>query len=334
MKVNPQTDELLNAFVDGELPPRQQTEVQRMAARDPDVATRLQQLRNCRNLVNVLPRAEAPADLLEQVKMSLERRSLLGERTVLTSSRAGVRHLRMRRFLAAAAMFILVGVLGLVIYQIVVPVPSTRSGNFAVLPPADVPSSTLPVQVAAGTPFSGRLEISVASLRQATDFISTCVEDNGLIVGVIQQDPAGTGMICRISGPREGLSRLIDDLNGTGRNLKAVRLVMETDRFAEPVVVESVTFPQVSSILSQNTAQTRVQTARNIAVLNRVEREMPGREVQVATNEKLDSAISELASIPRPRLASQDKKYPHVFAPLEGETQVKASLTIVLLSAQ
>ena len=79
MKPNPNLDELLSSFMDGELSPRQRTEVQRMATHDPQVARRLQQLQNCRSLFCSLPVAKAPSDLLEQIKISLERHSLLQE---------------------------------------------------------------------------------------------------------------------------------------------------------------------------------------------------------------------------------------------------------------
>ena len=71
MKANRETDELLCSFIDGELPLRQQTEVQRLVARDPEVAQRLRQLQNCTNLVSALPRAEAPGEMLEQIRVSL-----------------------------------------------------------------------------------------------------------------------------------------------------------------------------------------------------------------------------------------------------------------------
>ena len=54
MKSNSNIDELLCSFIDGELPPRQKTEVQRMAARDPQVSQRLRQLQNCKHLISVL----------------------------------------------------------------------------------------------------------------------------------------------------------------------------------------------------------------------------------------------------------------------------------------
>jgi hypothetical protein len=332
MKVNPQTDELLSAFLDGELSARQQTEVQRMAAHDRDTAERLQQLRNCRTLLNVLPRAEAPADLLEQVKLSLERRSLLEERSILTSTRAGVRHLRTRRLMAAAAMFVLVGVLGLVIYQIVAPAPAGRTPSVAG-GSIDTPPLPIPPVKYVSSPFSGRLELSTASLKQTANVISSCVENNGLSVDT-QWNPEGTRAVCHISGPRGGLSHLLADLDAAGQSFKTARLSVETDRFGESIAVDAVTLAQVAQIMNQRTDQARVRTAMNLAMLNRVAQEIPGREIQVATTKKLDNAMSELPIVLKPRLASQNNEYPSIWASLEGEAKVKASLTIVLLSAQ
>ena len=331
MKVNPQTDELLSAFIDGELSPRQQTEVQRMAAHDPDMARRLQQLRSGRTLINVLPRAEAPADLVEQIKQSLERRSLLDEHSVLSSSRAGVRMLKLRRFLAAAAMIALVGVLGVVVYQIVSPVPSNQP-SFRVAGSEATPVPAPVVHVAAAAPFRGRLELSTASLSQAASLIASDASDNGLNTE-IDRDASGTRIVCRISGAPERIDGLLAALSAAGQNFKNARLLVETDRFADPVIIDSVTFPQVAGILNQNTEEARMQLAKNTAVLNRFAREMPGRDVQVATSRKLDNTVSELSAIPQPRLA-QGRKNSDVTAPLKEETQVKASLTIVLLNAQ
>ena len=65
MKPNPSLDELLCSFMDGELSPRQRTEVQRMAAHDPQVARRLRQLQNGHTLLHALPVTPAPRDLLD-----------------------------------------------------------------------------------------------------------------------------------------------------------------------------------------------------------------------------------------------------------------------------
>ncbi len=332
MKVNPQTDELLSAFLDGELSPRQQTEVQRMAAHDPDMAQRLQQLRGCRTLINVLPRADAPADLLEQVKLSLERRSLLEEHSVLTSTRAGVRHLRMRRFLAAAAMIALVGVLGLVIYQIVSPVRVAQTPVVAVAPVDESLSPAPIVKIAAGAPFSGRLELATASLDQVYKAIRMNAEDNELSC-FGPEDPAGSRVVCRLVGSPEKLEAFLTGLNGMSPYFGTARLLVETDRFAQPVIVDSVTLPQVAGLVNQNSAESRVQAARNMAVLNQFAREIPGREIQVATSRKLNNAASELVGTLKPLLAQGRTRPNGSTPPEEGEVQVKASLTIVLRSA-
>ena len=125
MKADPKIDELLCSLVDGELPARQQTELQRLAARDPEIGRRLRQLQNCRALMSALPRSEAPAEMFEQIKVAVERKTLLEEQPASGASMAGVIHLIARRLMAAAAMIALLGVLGYVVYQIVAPVPGT-----------------------------------------------------------------------------------------------------------------------------------------------------------------------------------------------------------------
>ena len=121
MKEDPNIDELLNSFLDGELPQRQHTEVQRMLAHDEHIAERLRRLEKCRILVSSLPSAEAPAGLLDGIKTSLERRSLSARQPVSFKRSEGARHLLARRLAAVAAMVGLLAVLGAVIISILAP---------------------------------------------------------------------------------------------------------------------------------------------------------------------------------------------------------------------
>ena len=93
-----------------------------MTAHDPAVARRLRQLQDCRTLFCSLPPAEAPGDMLEQIRQSLEPKTLLQEQPVVTRRTTGVIHLVFRKFVAAAAMIALLAVLGAVVYQVVAPV--------------------------------------------------------------------------------------------------------------------------------------------------------------------------------------------------------------------
>lgn len=325
MKANRETDELLCSFIDGELPLRQQTEVQRLVARDPEVAQRLRQLQNCKSLVNVLPRDEAPTHMLEQIRVSLERRTLLEDRPMSSASRAGARHLKIRRFVAAAAMIALLGGLGAVVYQIVAPVapPAGPVGPVAGDP-------TLDVQIEPVAGFSGRLELRTAAFAQADAFVKTRIAENGL-AGSAESEMVGGARIYRIESSREGISRLVAGLGTIWQNSDLATLSVDTDRFADPVVVEPVTLQQTAKIIGQGTAAAAAAVASEVAVYNRFARQMPGREILSTTDDALDTTVPAL-EIPRPVFTSADSETRNGSAP--PEENVKASLIIVLLNTQ
>ena len=160
MKEIPNIDELLNSFIDGELPARQQTEVQRLIAHDEKVAQRLRQLEKCKMLLNSLPVAEAPPQILENVKASLAGRTLLGEHPSAFDEHLGARHLLGRKLFAAAAMLGLVGILTAVVYTIVA--PTVPQGPVAVEPREQLPIVEVvepSPTIVASAPFSGRFEL-------------------------------------------------------------------------------------------------------------------------------------------------------------------------------
>ncbi|UCD49114.1 MAG: hypothetical protein JSW27_16460 [Phycisphaerales bacterium] len=326
MKANRETDELLCSFIDGELPLRQQTEVQRLAARDPEVAERLRELQNCRNLVSALPRAEAPGLMLEQIKQSLERQTLLEERPVLTGTRAGTRHLRVRRFVAAAAMIALLGGLGAVIYQIVAPVSPTAAPGPLARTGGRPGSFTMAPAATAG--FSGRLELRTAAFAQADAFIKRAIEYNGL-AGLSHAQSLDGGRVYRIESSREGLNRLVADLGGIWQNFDSAALTVNSDQFAQAVVVAPVTLQQTAKIVNQDSTQASVAVAQDIAVLNSFAEAMPGRDILSRPGDKLGTMVP---AIPRPVLTSDDPDTKQIATVPEGT--VKVSLTIVLLNTQ
>ncbi len=331
MKSNPSIDELLCSFIDGELSPRQKTEVQRLAARDPEVAQRLRQLQNCRNLISVLPRAEAPDEMLEQIKLLLERRTLLGDRPASSSGRAGAWHLRIRHLTAAAAMIALVGVLAVVVYQIVAPVTPVESpglvadaGNPTRVTP--VPPDAIPT-VVSDSGFSGRLELRTAVFVQADASINQAIKENGLS-DLVEWEIAGNKKTYRIAASREGLNRLVADLNVVWQTSKSATLVVQTDRFGDSVVVRPVTPQQAAKIIGQDNTEACAKVAREVAVLNSFVQEMPGQNIVAMTGDSLDATVP-VPMIPRPKFTSDDSTTRTV--PPLPEGKVRASLEIVLL---
>jgi len=330
MKANPNIDELLCSFIDGELPLRQQTEVRRLAARDPDVGRRLRQLQNSKTLVNAMPRAEAPGEMLEQIRVSLERRTLLEEAPASRRVSAGAWHLMLRKSVATAAMIALLAVLGVVVYHIVAPVPET-GGPMASLPGnervAPAPSGTNLVAADAG--FAGRLELRTGAFAQADAFIRAAVDDHGM-AGSVESDTGGSTRIYRLAGSRESVKRLVTALGSIWENFDATTLHVENPRvYAEAVTIEAVTPEQAVDIVTQESTEASLETARNYAVCNRIAREMPGNEILALVNDSAGSAMP-LIDIRKPRLTEPDKPTEKKLAPSDGNAQ--ASLTIILRS--
>ena len=219
-------EELLNSFIDGELTQREANEVERLIADDARIAQRLRELQKSKMLVGSLPRAEAPAEMAEQIKASLERRTLPAQQPRHLDELAGVRQLLVRKVLAAAAMIVLVAVLGAVIYTIVAPES---------VPPA------------AG--FRGRLELKTTDLVAVDAVIKRAIEDNGLKYSTLgsQRDKSVYALSCS----REGLSSLLADLNDIWERFDSATLFVEAKPPAGGrVVVDGVSAEQIVNLIT------------------------------------------------------------------------------------
>lgn len=332
MKSDPNLDELLGSFMDGELNPRQRTEVQRLAAHDPQVARRLRQLQDTRSLFCSLPMAKAPGDLLDQIKTSLERQSLLQEQPVLGRRSVGAWTLAFRRFVSAAAALVLMGVLGVVIYQIVSPVPPGPVGSRIAEQPAsltkpDVPA--VPPMVVADAGFTGRLELRTARLVQADTFVARAIENSGLS-GRAEPGLMSTRRVYQVTGSRESVNRLVASLSGVWQTFASAALrVDQPQRSGTPVIVEAVTPEQAVGIVAQNSTEASIATATAYAVMNRMAKNLPGNEIRPLIQYEPGSLLAAL-NIPKPKETGPDTSAPTPKTPTEGKAQV--SLTIVLES--
>ena len=351
MKENQNIDELLNSFIDGELGPREQTEVQRLITNDADAAKRLRDLQKCRQLVVALPVEEAPAQIGEDIKAALERKTLLGARHADYDERKGALHLFVRKFIAAAAMFLLVVALGAVVYMIVSPgdtkhkkvavdkwrqpakkVVVQKSVVKQVKPAAPVSPSRVvvtaekPAAKTVETPvvkpqepqiaFNGKVELKVSDVAAADATISRTLEDNGLLS---QTGPIEAGRkIYSINCSRETLKSFLDQLKGVWNRFDSTRLLVDGK-----IAVDDVTAEQILSIAAQSSEQNQMQIAKNFAAFNNMNQRLPGKEVLTAVNDKQD----DLANIPKPVLTSKEKAK-EVAANEDGKT---VHLTIVIM---
>jgi len=332
MSINPNIDELLTGFIDGELSARQQIEVQRMVSHDPKVARRLLQLQNCTSLISSLPPAEAPAEILEQIKSALERKTLLSESPVSVKTGRGARHLMIRRVVAAAVMIGLFLGLAAVVYTIVAPVSPQGSPQLLVKhapqPDTNVGSTRVGQPLLASSDFWCRLELKTDAFVAAGAFVSRAIEDNGL-TDCAESTALSGRKIYSISCSKQALAPLLADLTGIWQKFNSATLFVETERFANPVAVSVVSPQQMVQILNQADLPKRVELARDFAVLNSISERAPGSEILAAAG-ATGPAATDLTSIPKPVL-TWGRKPEKVPPPAEGEHKV--NLTIVLLDS-
>lgn len=264
MKEELNIDELLNGFIDGELTARQHTEVQRLIAHDAQTAERLRELQKCKVLVSSLPCAEAPAEMAEQIKASLETSALLGRQPEPFDVRKGVRHLLVRRVLAAAAMIGLVAVLAAVVYTIVAPESVTEdlmtvddllrtSTRYVVKRPEPGLTATAEKSIAqispAVTGFNGRLELRTSDLVAVNAFINRAIEDNDLLEKVSPETEGGKSVYA-LSCSRSALSLLLADLENVWARFDSATLFVETDWPGGQVVVDNVSAEQIVDLIT------------------------------------------------------------------------------------
>jgi hypothetical protein len=328
MKENLNIDELLNSFIDGELTPRHRTEVQRLISHDPQIAKRLHELQKCKMLVNSLPRADAPADMAERVKASLDAQAFVGEEPSDYDTGSGARYLLVRRVVAAAAMIGLVAVLGVMVYSVLVP-------ERAVEPPMvvddrpDLPRRVEPRPRVVAAEFYGRLELEADNFIAVDASVNRAIRENGLSGCLSPTGPSDKGLYALSCSP-EALNLLLTDLSGIWQKFDSATLFVETDQFGQPVVVNAVNAEQIGEIVEQDTLQKRVEVAKNFAILNSVTELLPGKELFAAIDMPGSDSVGP-PTLPKPVIIWHEEG---TEKPPLTESGRKVHLTIMIVGSQ
>ncbi len=300
-------DELLSAFIDGELSGREQTEVHRLIAHDARIAERLYRLEACRSLVGSLPPAEAPAELTELIMAGVRKAGTVPARRTGGDGRIGVVHLYARRMAAAAAMIAMAGILAAVVYQIISPVhpegPIAQDNQPRLAAPTAAVQPEAGAAARAGTDvFEGRLILTTRDVVAAEAFVKKAIETSGIVRQDVMKD-AKTGGTYFVSCSRERLSSLLGDLETIWSRFDSATLVVAGQGGGEAVVIEGVNVSQIERIAQADAVDVRYRLAKEFATVNAVEEMMPARGFLVAT----ESGESGLLSIPRPVLTGGEE---------------------------
>ena len=311
-KYDPKIDEMLSGFMDGQLTPAEEAEVQRLVGKDKKVARRLNELERCRVLVNSLPPAEPPAKVVAGIQQLI--RSRTSGREMEIESRRGARHLFVRHLLAASIMVGLLGILAAVIYKI-----------------ASMPQGSPPV-VALEPREPSRAQVGIYSLQlQTADFtgvdafIKKLLDDSSWLKVEAKKEVPGRSTY-RVLCSRGALEALMSDLAPVWSKFDAATLFVHTDTIGRYVSIEAIRPQQFADIARQDTADQRIRLAKDFATLNSIERLMPGGKLLAFE----DSSFPELSAIPKPVLTSGGKNL--AVAPKGASDQVRIDLSIVVSS--
>jgi anti-sigma-K factor RskA len=306
-----QIDELLSAYMDGELGARQVTEVERLIARDERVAERLEALSRCRELVGGLPPSEPPAELMAGVRASLERRHLLTSvEAVPVEDNRGRRSLFVRKVVSLAAMLALVAVLGGVIYNIVKPAEVERGGEFVARD--EGVSVTVARSEDVAEPTDGRLALAEPRSNEYSLELELVSGNPKAVSSVVskairgwreaREGQAGAGRQWTVYCSRGELKELMAEMEQVWDRLDESKLLVEGAEGTEPVTVKDVRPEQVVAIAEQQTSEQVLRVAKDYSVVNEMASAIPGRELVAATRGE-----QEIIRIPKPVLTSSER---------------------------
>ena len=327
-RMDPKIEELLNGFVDGELTADEETQVRRLVAGNELIARRLKEIGRCRLLVNSLPPAEPPAEVISGLREILRSHSTI--RDLHTERRRGARHLFVRQVLAASLIVGLLGLFAAVIFKITGPTESNRPVA-VVQPKTNVTPQVSPAtaeKVVADT--IGETGVGVYSLKlQTGDFtgvdayIKKLLDESTWLKYESEKEGPGRSTY-RVLCSKGALEALMSDLATVWSKFDSATLVVHTADVGRYVAVEGIRPEQVADIARQVTMDQRIRVAKDFAALNSAEQEMADHKVLAIENK----TFPELIAIPKPVLTSGEKN--SVVAPKGANDQVRVDLSIVV----
>ncbi len=351
MKEDSHIDGLLNGYIDGVLTSRQHTELQRLKANDPEIEQRLSELQKCKMLISSLPVAEAPADMLERVKASLQTESPVEAEQPVSDNHLGARQLMYRRVLAAAAMIVLVAALTIIVYSIVAP-PKTTDSFIARDSKADLVGDEQPgpqeiltadsgataSKASAGienqrttaglTPaanlFSATLELKTSKLLAADVAVKKVLEKNGagdFVTLPSEADEYAYSLDCGVPE----LNAVLSGLENIWTDFSSATLIFDTAQTEQPVVIDEITTWQIAEIAAQYNPQRRLKAAQYYAVMNNAQQFLPQRQAFNVSDED----VLDLVDMPKPKpVLTKDEAASQDFA----ERQQQVNLIVLLKS--
>jgi hypothetical protein len=255
-------NELISGYIDGQLTPRQITELKRLLAHDSQCQQELEAMERQRQLLQSLPVESAPAGLTQEIQSALERQFILGG-SVRHSDKVGKWGLHLRRMAAAAAMILLpLLALSAVVYTILQPTeqtPNTSSGPVAAI---EKGASASPELL-----FSAVLQFQTNQPIAANDFIEKKIHTLGLMNFTTpqrQSDRTSYKIVCS----RKYVEGLVGELADLWPHSEKASYALLDTSTKKPVRVDGIDAQQTLAMIRLADTSTAAKLAQNISEQN------------------------------------------------------------------
>ena len=273
-------DSLIHGFLDGELTQRQMTELKRLAQHNPAIKKELHGFYRQKELLSALPVEKAPKELAEGVRWRLERRMILESETAAEIRPVVQAHLLLRRIGAVAAMlFLPLGILGLLLFQIMKPTdeaPVTSSpvvqmdpvGEMALLernPQSGNPEGAAPISL-------GHLTLVTDQPIAVNDQIKQAIFSNQLITATRSERNEGN-TVYRIQCRHEQMLSFGRDLEAVWPSCSQQQLSLSVGDPSTPntVVIEKIKPEQMNTLIGESNPVRLQMIASYMERLNQLE---------------------------------------------------------------
>ncbi|MHC4757498.1 MAG: anti-sigma factor family protein [Planctomycetota bacterium] len=304
-------DELLNGYIDGELTPRQQVELKRLLNHDEAMKKRLNRLLRCKEMVNALPKQQAPPNMLRDIKLQLEGKTLREKPASLelpTRTKHAV-HPFYRSTLKIAAMIALLAVLVGVIYTIMAPSDSKQKiiadpsrqdlGEISLPKTSDIAQVTVVKENPRLAAFNGKILLTTDSLLPLDAFINRTIVELGLLSSTRLESEKNRS-IFDINCSQDELEKLLAQLGTIWQKCDSKTLHLYAQQFPDRVTVPNVTTRQILQIAQMVSTDDQIKTAKDYSSLNRIKASLSQQTLYAA----MDAPEQFSFSIPKPVLAS------------------------------
>ncbi|MBM4103299.1 MAG: hypothetical protein FJ263_04500 [Planctomycetes bacterium] len=255
-------NELISGYIDGQLTPRQITELKRLLAHDSQCQQELEAMERQQRLLQSLPVESAPAGLTQEIQSALERQFILGG-SVRHSDTVGKWGLRLRKAAAAAAMILLpLLALSAVVYTILQPTeqaPNTSSEPVAAI---EKGASASPELL-----FSAVLQFQTNQPIAANDFIEKKIHTLGLMnftTPARQSDRTSYKIVCS----RKYVEGLVGELADLWSHSEKASYALLDTSTKQPVCVDGIDAQQALAMIRLADISTAAKLAQNISEQN------------------------------------------------------------------